>query len=355
MATLPLHGGRAPRWLFEKMVRLSKAIVVLMVEEFGSHEVLRRLSDPFWFQAFGCVLGFDWHSSGVTTTTLGALKEGLRGVSEEIGVFVCGGKGRVSRKTPDEIVRFCERLGLDPDGLIYASRMAAKVDNSALQDGYTLYHHSFIFTRDGRWAVVQQGMKEGGRTARRYHWLSDSLASFVEEPHSAICAEKREGRVLDLVAKESSPVREFMPEYLLGSTQEIKKDLTSISHLVLPERHYVLPSDLNMDRVLRILERIKPMSPKTFEEFLSIKGVGPRTVRALSLVSELIYGKSPSFKDPARFSFAHGGKDGHPYPVDRNVYERTVAYLEMFIRKVKESPYEKDRALNRLRSWARTG
>ncbi len=356
MATLPLHGGRAPRWLFEKMVRLSRAIVTLIVEEFGRKEFLLKISDPFWFQAFGCVLGFDWHSSGVTTTTLGALKEGLRPLFKELGIYVCGGKGRASRKTPDEIVRFCELEGISPDNLVYASRMAAKVDSAALQDGYSLYHHGFIFTVDGDWAVVQQGMRDADRTARRYHWISDSLKSFVEEPHSGVCSDVIGVNTINLVARESRGSRDFIPEYLKNSSlKEIKKDVEAVLRLTLPKRHFVTESDVDPKRVERIIERIKPLSPKSFQDFLSIKGVGPRTVRALALVSEIIYGKELSFRDPARFSFAHGGKDGHPYPVDRTVYERTIAYLELFIRKIKESPQEKDRILTRLRKWGGQG
>ncbi len=351
-ATLPLHGGRAPRWLFEKMVRLSRAIAIIIVEEFGRKELLLKLSDPFWFQAFGCVLGFDWHSSGLTTTTMGALKEGLRGAFKELGIYICGGKGKVALRTPDEILNYCDTSGLEPEGLTYASRMAAKVDNTALQDGYSIYHHSFIFTEDGDWVVVQQGMREEDGTARRYHWLSDSMRSFVEEPHKAICAE-RKGKVLNFVALESSETRDFIPRYVMEeSVKNIVNDIDTVLHLELPKRHYITEKDIDKKRMARLLERIKAEGIKDFEGFLSMKGVGPRTLRALGLVSELIYGNKLSFRDPARFSFAHGGKDGHPYPVDRRVYERTVSYLELILRKIRESPIEKEKALKRLLAWA---
>ncbi len=349
-AVLPLHHGRAPKWLFEKMVRLARAISSIIIEEFGRRELLLKLSDPFWFQAFGCVLGFDWHSSGLTTTTMGALKEGLRSVSKEYGVFICGGKGRIALSTPQEIEASCGSVGMDPLEFIYASRMAAKVDNTALQDGYSIYHHTFVFTVNGDWCVVQQGLKEEDGTARRYHWLNPE--SFVEDPHRAVCSEGR-GDVVNFVAKEIGETRDFITRYVReSSSRELKSDLEALKKLELPRRHYITLGDFDPKRLQKSIEKLKENPPSSFEELLSRRGLGPKTLRALGLVSELIYGNELSYRDPARFSFAHGGKDGHPYPVDRSTYEKTISYLELVLRRIRSSPLEKERAMRRLLRWA---
>ncbi len=348
VANLPLHYGKAPRWLFERMTKLSREITIFIVSEFGPEEMLRRISDPHWFQAFGCVLGYDWHSSGVTTTLCGALKEGLKGLESELGLFVAGGKGRTSRKTPAEIENFGSAISVNPSHLIYASRMAAKVDNSALQDGYQLYHHTFLFTKDGSWAVVQQGMNEVNRYARRYHWLGEAVTDFVCEPHAAICSQGW-GEVLNLVASESAPARttitSIATEQPLGG---ILGDITRVKTLDLPPRHFLSVHDIHPDRLNKSLFLIHEHQPKSFEELLSLQGVGPRTIRALSLISELVYGVPVSFRDPARYSFAHGGKDGHPFPVDRQTYDQSIELLNRAVSKARINNAEKREALSRL-------
>ena len=346
-AHLPLHNGKAPRWLFERMVPLSREIVTFIATEFGREEVLRRLSDPYWFQAFGCVLGFDWHSSGLTTTVCGALKEGLRGTEKELGLFVAGGKGATSRNTPEEIAAACECTGRDPRPLVYASRMSAKVDNSAVQDGYQLYHHSFVFTEKGEWCVVQQGMSDETAMARRYHWLSDDLQSYVEEPHAAVCCDAS-GTTLNLVASESAEVRSTSA-LLAGEKPEVTlKALHHLPLLELPRRHEVTMEDIDPRYLKKILLRTYEAAPETFEKLLSIEGVGAKTLRALALTSELIYGAQASRKDPARYSFAHGGKDGTPFPVDRATYDRTIDVLRHALNRAKIERSEKVRAFRRL-------
>jgi len=359
VANLPLHGGKAPPWLFDRMVRLSREIAVFLVSEFGPDEVLRRISDPHWFQAFGCVLGFDWHSSGVTTTVCGALKEGLKGMEDDLGLFVAGGKGRVSRRTPAEIEAFGGFLLVDPSALTYASRAAAKVDSAAVQDGYQLYHHVFLFTKAGSWAVVQQGMNEANRYARRYHWLGELVADHVCEPHAAICSEGR-GQTLNLVAGESAKARATMAA--LASEQPFEglvADLRRVTTLDLPRRHHITAEDINPDRLTRSLLAVHERQPQGFEELLMTRDVGLKTLRALSLISELVYGIPASYRDPARFSFAHGGKDGHPFPVDRETYDRSIEILARAVDRSRIAESEKRRALGRLdrgfRSVVRVG
>jgi uncharacterized protein len=350
IAHLPLHGGKAPPWLFGRMVRLSREIAGHLVAEHGPESVLRRLSDPFWFQAFGCVLGFDWHSSGVTTTVCGALKEAVRGAEADFGFFVAGGKGATSRRAPAEIVSACESLSRDPAPLVHASRISAKVDNSAVQDGYQLYHHTFVFTREGKWCVVQQGMSDATSTARRYHWLGEALPtpSLVEEPHAAICCDER-GPALNLVAHESGTTREASAEIARQDPGETLRLLKRLSTLDLPARHHVVPEeDVATPYMEKILVRTWERAPKDFETLLGIEGVGAKTLRALALVSELVYGTTASTRDPARFSFAHGGKDGHPFPVDRETYDRTIDVLGTAVRKAKVADSEKVAALKRL-------
>jgi hypothetical protein len=350
-AHLPLHGGKAPRYLFDRMVPLSREIVVFLAAEFGRDDVLRRLSDPYWFQAFGCVLGFDWHSSGLTTTVCGALKEGLRGLEEDLGIFVAGGKGSTSRKTPVEITAACERIGRDPEPLVYASRISAKVDSSAVQDGYQLYHHSFVFTAEGQWCIVQQGMSDATAMARRYHWLSDNVASYVSEPHAAICCDAT-AETLNLVAAESAAVRCASASL---ATQKPEVTLEALGHLPtleLPRRHAVTASDINPKYLEKILLRTYEAAPADFESLLSIEGVGAKTLRALALTSELIYGTRASQTDPARYSFAHGGKDGTPYPVDRATYDKTIEVMHHALNGAKIDRSEKVRAFRRLAEFA---
>ncbi|MDD5037966.1 MAG: DUF763 domain-containing protein [Dehalococcoidales bacterium] len=348
IANLPLHYGKAPRWLFDRMVKLAREITIAIVADYGAEEMLRRLTHPYWFQAFGCVLGYDWHSSGVTTTLCGALKEGVKGLERDLGLFVAGGKGRVSRRTPAEIEAWGELLSINPDPLVYASRMSAKVDSSAVQDGYQLYHHAFLFTGHGSWAVIQQGMNEATRYARRYHWLGEAVINFVNEPHSAIVTEVR-GQALNLVARESDPARTTITEIAtVKKPEDIMADLRQIKTLNLPQHHYLSTADLHPDSLERILLSTYERQPHDFEELLGLKGVGAKTIRALSLISELIYGIAPSYQDPARYSFAHGGKDGIPYPVDRETYDRSIELLGNAVRRTKLGITDKNDALNRL-------
>ena len=353
-ASLPLHGGKAPAWLFGRMVQLSREIVVYVATEYGSREVLRRLSDPYWFQAFGCVLGFDWHSSGVTTTVCGAVKEGLKDVDRDLGFFAAGGKGGASRKTPQQIVGVCDRLGREPAPLVYASKMAAKVDSAAVQDGYQLYHHVFFFTAAGEWCVVQQGMSDATGTARRYHWLSDSVASFVDEPHEAVCCDAR-GETLNLVAHENDPVRRASADL---ASQDPALTLTalrgqgSLPFLALPSRHALVPAlDVATPHLERILLKTYDRAPADFEALLGIEGVGPKTLRALALASELVHGTPATLRDPARFSFAHGGKDGTPFPVDRITYDKTIEILNKAINRSAIDRSEKVKAFRRLAAF----
>jgi hypothetical protein len=350
-AHLPLHGGKAPRYLFERMVPLSREIVIFLASEFGREEVLRRLSDPYWFQAFGCVLGFDWHSSGLTTTVCGALKEGLRPVEKELGIFVAGGKGATSRKTPAEITAACESLGRDPAPLVYASRISAKVDNSAVQDGYQLYHHSFVFTGQGEWCIVQQGMSDATSMARRYHWLSDNVQSYVHEPHAAICCDAV-APTLNLVAAESAEVRSACAALAAEKPEVTLNALTHLPLLDMPRRHEVSTNDINPKYLQKILLRTYEAAPADFESLLSIEGVGAKTLRALALTSELIYGTRASQQDPARYSFAHGGKDGTPFPVDRTTYDKTIDVMRNALNGAKIDRSEKVRAFRRLAEFA---
>jgi hypothetical protein len=351
IANLPLHYGAAPRWLFERMVKLAREITIVIVSDYGPDEMLHRLSHPYWFQAFGCVLGFDWHSSGVTTTLCGALKEGIKGLEKDLGFFVAGGKGGTSRKTPSELENWGGLIGLNAKPLVYASRMSAKVDNNAIQDGYQLYHHNFFFTAKGNWAVVQQGMNETNRYARRYHWLGESVVDFVNEPHSAIASEMR-GTALNLVAGESAPARSTITEIANETKPEVLlADLKKLTTLTLPEHHPLTTADIHPDSLSKILLSVYDRQPEDFERLLGMPGVGAKTLRALSLISELVYGAAPSYRDPARYSFAHGGKDGYPYPVDRETYDKSIEFLAKAVNRTRLGAGEKNEALKRLRGF----
>ncbi len=335
-ANLPLHGGHAPPWLFKRMVRLGREITKAIIYEYSVEEFLRRLSDPFWFQAFSCVLGYDWHSSGTTTVTMGALKEAL---GPELGIVVCGGKGKVSRKTPDEIVKFGDDVGLREkqiERLIYTSKITAKVDNSALQDGYQLYHHTLVFDEKGRWVVIQQGMND--RYARRYHWKWD-IEDFVNEPHSGIDAQRIENNVLDMTSSMSKEARKVS----VDAVNDFKS-------LTLPPNHPILKKDLTK-RTIETLKKVSEMKPSNYEELLSLKGVGPKSIRALALISEIIYGTPPSWEDPVKFSFAHGGKDGYPYPVRRDIYDKSIEILRDAIERAKTGDKDKLYAIKRLNEF----
>jgi len=350
IATVPLDYGRCPRWLFERMKRLGRGIAIAIVEEFGPEEFLKRLSDPVWFQSLGCVMGFDWNSSGLTVTTLGALKAGLFEIQDQLGVYVCGGK-RESRKTPEEITAYgISRQFSFAQKLIYASKMAAKVDSSLIQDNYQIYQHNFLFTKSGNWLVVQQGMNTQNQTARRYHWLSSAVEDFVEEPHSGIISGAKIKNPLNLTAKESGQNREISLDQVLEEPKTFIKNLAVISRhpkkITLMELqnkefywHPVATEKFDLKRLEKTVSAIHSENPGSFEKLLSLKGVGPRTIRALSLVSEIIYGARPSYEDPARYTFSVGGKDG-----------KTLEILEKGIRKSNISISEKTRAQKRLRS-----
>ena len=351
VTNLPLHGGKAPAWLFSRMTKLARELTIAITTEFGPQEMLHRVSDPYWFQALGCVLGFDWHSSGVTTTVCGALKEGIKGIEADLGLFIAGGKGRTSRKTPEELEGFGKYLKTDPAGLVYASRITAKVDNSAVQDGYQLYHHCFFVTADGSWAVVQQGMNETNNYARRYHWLGETVSDFVCEPHAAICAETT-GETLNLVAQESGDARTIIARIAREEKPEaLILQLKKIATLTLPGRHPIEPQDIHPDRLSKILLNTYERQPQNFEQLLAFEGVGAKTLRALSLLSEIVYDVPVSLRDPARYSFAHGGKDGFPYPVDRKTYDKSIQILHAALERAKIGDTEKLAAFKRLKSW----
>ncbi|MCD6583879.1 MAG: DUF763 domain-containing protein [Candidatus Omnitrophica bacterium] len=345
---LPLHGGRCPRWLFEKMKVLARGICEAIIWEFGLEYLLHRLADPFWFQSLGCLLGFDWHSSGLTTTVCGALKEAFTDL-EEYGVYICGGKGLVSRSTPQEIERISQKIGKDPAPLIFASRMVAKVDNSALQDGFNLYHHTFIFTHKFNWVVIQQGMSSDYCWARRYHWYSQKVTSFVEEPHLGVVSDKS-FLTLNLVDKDRGKLRSLVTELSQRKTQDNIKDigLLKTSAERLPSRHRILLEDINPQYLHKVFLTTYMRKPKDFESLLGLEGVGLKTLRALALISDLIYGESVSFKDPARFSFAHGGKDGYPYKISLGDYQKTIDSLARIVNKAKLERGNKIEALRRL-------
>ncbi len=348
-AHLPLHGGKAPAWLFSRMTRLAREITIAIVSDFGPQEMLNRLSDPYWFQALGCVLGFDWHSSGVTTTVCGAIKEGIRGMEKDLGLFIAGGKGGTSRKTPSEIENAGHLITADPAKLIYASRISAKVDNNAVQDGYQLYHHVFCFTKEGSWAVIQQGMNEENRYARRYHWLGDRVTDFVCEPHSAVCAEAS-ASTLNLVAQESTGARDAIAGISRDEKPEkIVEQLKRLQELELPRRHEIIVQDIHPDRLYSIFVHAYERQPEDFVTLLGMEGVGGKTLQALSLISEIIYGVRASFRDPARFSFAHGGKDGFPYPVDRKTYDISIEILHNAVERAKVEDREKIASIRRLK------
>ncbi len=351
-ADLPLHGGKAPRWLFGRMERLAPAVVEAIVLEHGPSEVLARLSDPWWFQAFGCVLGFDWHSSGVTTTVCGALKAGLKGREADTGIWVAGGKGRTSRKTPDELLEIGGRLGLDAERLVYNSRMSAKVDSAAVQDGFGIYHHSFFVTGAGEWAVVQQGMRPRDKSARRYHWLGSRVNDMVREPHAAIASEKTGQMVLDLTAADSGRARDAAAELARQEPERVARELDRLTVLEMPRNHAVdVKRDIDPRHLRKIMLSTYEAAPQTFEALLGVRGVGPKGVRSLVLLAELLYGTPASTRDPARFSFAHGGKDGHPYPVDREGYDRSIEYLKTAVGQARVGRSERVDALKRLGRW----
>ena len=362
-AHLPLHTGKAPPWLFRRMVKLSGLIGQAIVDEYGQKKFLHRLSDPFFFQSLGCVIGFDWHSSGLTTTTLGALKESLN--KKNLGIKVAGGKGQTSRQAPQEISTFSQHFNISAskeEKLVYSSKMSAKVDNNLVQDGYQLYHHSFFVTEKGDWAVVQQGMNASNKYARRYHWLSGTFEQFVEEPHYSICSPSCEQHVLDLTSKHHKEVQEVSLEVLQQDPNYLKRHIVekklkksfqstlhefsqSYSEFSMVSNHLI--ADMHA-RNWQSLERARQLEPKTYEELVALKGVGAKTLRSLALLSQVIYGTPLQWKDPVKYTFAHGGKDGIPYPVDRNTYDKSISMLKNALEDAKLDQQDKLKAFKRL-------
>lgn len=377
IATFTLDYGKCPPWLFERMVKLGREMTEVLVGEFGPEEFIERIADPVWFQSLGTVLAFDWNASGLTTILTAALKEAVRGQERNLGIFICGGKGATSRKTPDQIRDWGPVLSLperDINNLVYNSKMSAKVDSSLVQDGYQIYHHAFFFTKVGAWTVVQQGMDTSSVTARRYHWHSKNIRDLVCEPHSGIASQKKKKVTLNLTAGASEKARQVSAELAVSGYERLKRDFeilrkhqSELSRMVSAKardggkttllelagvefkHHQVEFEDFTKSKYLeKIINRLNEIQPKSYEDFLATEGVGPKTVRALALVSEVIYGAAPSYEDPARYSFAHGGKDGTPYPVDRKTYDQTIESLQKAVRKSKINPLEKDKALRRL-------
>jgi uncharacterized protein len=364
-ADLPLHGGRVPPWLGARMTRLGTVITEAIVHHYGREDFLRRLAHPFWFQSFGAVMGMDWHSSGITTSVLGALKRGLTPLRAELGIHVCGGRGKHSRKTPEELVAVGERTGIDGAALAQASRLVAKVDSAAIQDGFDLYLHGFIVTDDGQWVVVQQGMNGESRYARRYHWLSEGLTSFVDEPHSAIDgpqqgvivnltdhrAEQSRGAQLDLLDRLGP---DGIADKLVALNEVPRVEAQPmLPHLVMPAHHDVRPKDVHVRRRRGNLAAAADRAPKDFADLLLTPGVGARTVKALAMVAEVVHGTPYRFTDPARFSLAHGGKDRHPYPVPLKVYDETIRVLKSAVYNAKLGRDEELGALKRLDDQSR--
>ena len=367
-ADLPLHNGRVPQWLAQRMARLGAVIAEAIILHYGRDEFLARLAHPFWFQSFGAVMGMDWHSSGITTSVIGALKRGLAPRAGELGLHVCGGRGAHSRQTPQELVAIGQRIGFDGDALAQASRLVAKVDSAAVQDGFDLYLHGFIVADDAKWVVVQQGMNGDTRTARRYHWQSEGLASFVDAPHAAIDG-KNQGMIVNLTDHRAAPsrarqvdlLRDLGPDRVVDEIARIETRIIDtpppeaplLPHLVMPAHHEVRPSDVILRRLHGALAAAFDRGPEDFTELLLVPGIGARTVRSLAMVAEVVHGAPCRFADPARFSLAHGGKDRHPYPVPTKVYDQTIAVLKAAVTQAKLGNDERLAAIQRLDVQAR--
>lgn len=343
-ADLPLHYGKVPPWLANRMSLLGGAIVESIVQQYGKGAVLSRMSDPLWFQALGCVLGMDWHSSGITTSVMGALKRALNPKAHELGIYICGGKGRFSRQTPNELFAFSERTGLDGNELVRSSKLTAKVDNTAIQDGFQIYLHTFIVSDEGDWTVVQQGMNDASGMARRYHWHSEKLNSYLENPHTFIYG-KNQGVILNLTDLQAADAKKGMLEIVHENPGRM---VSEIQKIILPSHHDVRAEDVNLKRLGSILALAHEKDLRDFESLLLLEGVGPRTIQSLALVSEVIHGAPSRFEDPARFSFAHGGKDGHPFPVPVNVYDETIQQFRDSVEKAKIGNSDKQEALKNL-------
>ncbi|MCF2442416.1 DUF763 domain-containing protein [Dyadobacter sp. CY345] len=343
-ADLPLHYGKVPEWLAQRMSLLGGAIVESVVIEYGRDVLLQKLSDPFWFQSLGCVLGMDWHSSGITTSVMGALKRSVNKRSADLGIYICGGRGKQSLQTPAELLAIANKTGLDGNLLVHNSRLSAKVDNTAIQDGFQLYLHSFIVSKEGNWAVVQQGMNTNEKMARRYHWHSPSIKSFIEEPHTFIYGQNQ-GKILNLTDKAAAPTRSGILELTSENPDKIMRE---IRKLIMPEHHDVRADDVNLKRLGAVLALAQDNPVGNMESLLLLEGVGPRTIQSLTLVSEIIHGTPSRFSDPARFSFAHGGKDGHPFPVPITIYDESIQILDKAVQKARLGEHDKSDALKNL-------
>lgn len=343
-ADLPLHYGKVPLWLSQRMKLLGGAIIESIVLEYGKECVLQKLADPFWFQALGCVLGMDWHSSGITTSVMGALKGAVNPKFNELGIYICGGKGKYSTQTPSELIALGNRSGLNGNQLVHFSKLSAKVDNTAIQDGFQLYLHNFIVTDTGEWVVIQQGMNDQTGMARRYHWYSRKVQSFLESPHSFIYGQNQ-GAILNLTDKEAGKTKSGIMDIVLEDPARMFPEIQKIS---MPAHHDMRSTNVNLKRLGSILALAHEKELRDFESLLMLEGVGPRTLQSLALVSEVIHGTPTRFSDPARFSFAHGGKDGHPFPVPTKVYDETIGILENAVQKAKVGNSDKQQAIKNL-------
>lgn len=380
-ADLPLHGGTVPKWLADRMMQMGSLIIESIITNFGKKEVLVRLSDPLWFQSLGAVMGMDWHSSGITTSVMYALKRGINKRAKDFGLCVCGGRGKYSRRTPDELMFLADATGLDGTKLINSSKLVAKVDSTAVQDGFQLYMHNFVLSNEGDWTVIQQGMNIESKTARRYHWSSENLKSFVEEPHTGITGENQ-GLILNLTAKDAKETRSHIldfskenPDKMIKEIQNVFKHEENINKInsikndniliaqnktiasetrsiVMPHHHEVRAKDVNLKRLGAVLATAYESQPQNFEGLLLTPGLGPRTIQSLTLVSEVIYGTPSRFTDPARFSFAHGGKDGHPFPVPLKIYDDSIRILHESIERSKLGYKDKSECIKRLHQTA---
>jgi hypothetical protein len=343
-ADLPLHYGKVPQWLAERMSKLGGAILEAIVQDYGRSEVLSRISDPLWFQALGCVMGMDWHSSGITTSVMGALKRALNTRFNELGIYIAGGRGRFSRQTPSELITLSNRTGLNGTELVRNSRLVAKVDNNAIQDGFQIYLHTFIVTKEGEWSVVQQGMNTNTGMARRYHWHSPQVRSFVEEPHTFIYG-ANQGEILNLTDKNAGSTKAALLDLVKETPSEI---LPEIRNIVMPRHHELREENVDLKRLGSVLALAHERQVNDFESLLLLEGVGPRAIQSLTLVSEIIHGTPSRFTDPARFSFAHGGKDGHPFPVPTKTYDQTIDVLRKAVDRAKIGVTDKNEAIKNL-------
>jgi hypothetical protein len=349
VADLPLHGGRVPQWLAERMTTLGTAISESVVHHYGSSALLSRLSDPFWFQALGSVMGMDWHSSGITTSVLGALKRGLNPRAHELGVYICGGRGKHSRNTPAELRAIADKTGLNGDALVRTSRLAAKVDNNAIVDGFQIYLHGFILAKDGEWAIVQQGMNEGTRLARRYHWHSATVKDFTCEPHSGIVGEEQ-GLIQNLVDGRAKPAQDAL---LTVANDSPQRTLTEVMKMRMPLHHDVRAKDVDLKRLGAVLAVSHDQKLRDFASLLLLENVGPRTLQTLAMIAEVIHGTPTRFADPARFSFALGGKDRHPFPVPLKTYDESIAVLRRSLDAAKVGDTDKIDGMKRLEKFVR--